>query len=216
MAVPVSNNHLKNTSGGAFTTQTQGGTVVSAGNIASGDPISNNLALTDVGRAISMPTTPKNITGAGVSQQTKALSGDGGTFAYDNARGVIRRVSTSLSGVSSNAVLFGSGDVGADSTHEHKHLRGAMTTTATVDGAWHPTGISAQRSNWVSADSTKVTSGVPHPLYATNADGTEDITLGTDNIANPARSGANRAYFHFLENFTTWSTNKKTFSAKNT
>jgi len=214
MTVPVSNNHLKNTSGGAFTTQTQGGTVVSAGNIASGDPISNNLALTDVGRAISMPTTPKDITGAGVSQQTKSISG--GTFAYDNARGVIRRVSTSLSGVSSNAVLFGSGDVGADSTHEHKHLRGAMTTTATVDGAWHPTGISVQRSNWVSADSSSVSSGIPHPLHDEDANGVEDITLGTDNIANPARSGANRAYFHFLENFTTWSTNKKTFSAKNT
>ena len=214
MAVPVSNNHLKNTSGGSFTTQTQGGTVVSAGNIASGDPISNGLALTDVGRAISMPTTPKDITGAGVSQQTTALSG--GTFAYDNARGVIRRVSSSLSGVDTNAVLFGSGDVGADSTHEHKHLRGAMTTTATVDGAWHPTGISGQRSNWVSADSSKVTSGIPHPLHDTDANGAEDTTLGTDNIANPARSGSGRAYFHFLEDFTTWSNNEKTFSAKNT
>ena len=214
MTVPVSNNHLKNTSGGAFTVQTQGGTVVGAGNISSGDPITKNLNVADVGNGISMPTSPKNITGDGVSKQTKVVSG--GTFAYDNARGVIRRATTTLAGSeSSNAILFGSGDVGADSTHDHKHLRGAMTSTAWSDGAWTRLGISGQRSNWKSSASSSVTSGVPHPLHDANADGTEDKTLATDNIANPTRSGAGRAYFHFLEDFVTFSNNKKTFSAKN-
>ena len=214
MTVPINNNHLKNSSNGTFTVQTQGGTVVGAGNISSGDPITKNLSVADVGNGISMPTSPKNITGDGVSKQTKVVSG--GTFAYDNARGVIRRATTTLAGSeSSNAILFGSGDVGADSTHEHKHIRGAMVGTAWRDGAWTRLGISGQRTNWKSSASSYVASGIPYPLWDQNNDQAEDTTLATDNIANPTRSGAGRAYFHFLEDFVTFSNNKKTFSAKN-
>ncbi len=208
MAVPVTNGHLRNSSDGAFTGQTQGGTVVGAGNIASGDPVSNDLSVKDL-HIQNMNTKPKDLT-SGTSTQTNA--GGAASFAYDNNRGVTRRSSTTINGAASTVLLFGS-DYGRDSTHEHKHLRGAMTTTAFADGAWMPLGVSAQRSNWVSGSSSSVTSGVPHPLHDSNLDGTENVTLGTDNIANLTRS--DQGYLHYLQSFTTWSDNKVSYSAKN-
>ena len=122
--------------------------------------------------------------------------------------------------MSDNVLLFGS-DYGRDSTHEHKHLRGAMFMTAFRENAWLATGIAGQRSNWESATSSYVTSGVLHPIHDKNLDGTEE-TLATDRIANPTRAAyststnVGNGFFHYLQSFTTWSDNQVTFSAKNT
>lgn len=126
MAVPSSNNHLRNTSGGAFSAQTQGGTVL--GNTTAGDVVTKVLALkdnaADFGRA-PIPVQAAN----GLIANQKVLSG--GTFAYQ-AEGnyVIRTISGTISGVSSTNVLIpGSDSNTRRSIHQFEHAYGAKTVT---------------------------------------------------------------------------------------
>ena len=102
MAVPTQSQYLRNTTGGAYVAQTQGGTVL--GNITtSTDRITKALSLLDNGAPFTstLPSHRAN----GLVANHKPLSG--GTFAYEaTGKYTIATISDSISGVSSTKVLI--------------------------------------------------------------------------------------------------------------
>lgn len=107
MAVPNgSASYLKNTTGGAFEAQRQGGTLL--GNDTTGSVITKSFpiltAVDDVVKSYGVPEREYPV-GGGMYGTQKALSG--GTFAYQEAgKYIIRTISTTISGVSSDEVLI--------------------------------------------------------------------------------------------------------------
>lgn len=107
MAVPsTSKPALRNTTGGVFTEQTQGGTLL--GNETTGSVITKSFplltAVDDVSKVYGVPERAYP-GGGGIYGTQKALSG--GTFAYSEAgKYIIRTVSDTISGVASNEVLI--------------------------------------------------------------------------------------------------------------
>ena len=101
MPVSTQGDYLKNTSGGAYTDQKQGGTLL--GNTTTGDVITKSLSLLDNGAPFTATLPSERANGLVANQ--KALSG--GTFAYSVAgQYVIRTISSTLSGVASTKVLI--------------------------------------------------------------------------------------------------------------
>jgi hypothetical protein len=108
MTVPSSNSHLKNTTGGAFSSQTQGGTIIN--NDDTGVVITKAFQLNDAVAATTDASTLPSVSGGGGGNTFKPLSG--GTFGYAaEGKYVIARSSDTLSGVSNTKLLFmGAGD----------------------------------------------------------------------------------------------------------
>ena len=106
--VPSSNNHLKNTAGGSFTKQTQGGTII--GLSTATNTITKAIQVKDVNQVDqTIYPGPKELSGAKLYNTQKILSG--GTFAYNsNLRTgrtfIMSRVATTLAGVSKTFLLF--------------------------------------------------------------------------------------------------------------
>lgn len=106
--VPSSNNHLKNTAGGSFTKQTQGGTVIGLSTATA--IITKPIQVKDINQADqTIYPGPRELSGARTYNTAKILSG--GTFAYNsNLRTgntwLISRVATTLAGVSKTFLLF--------------------------------------------------------------------------------------------------------------
>lgn len=126
MPVPSGNSHLKNTANGAFTAQTQGGTVL--GNTTTGDVITKASALKDNANAPQDGPGPK-VKANGLVSNQKAQSG--GTFAYSAAGNyVIRTISTTLSGVASTKVLIPGSEGARVAVHEF--LRDSNAPTASL------------------------------------------------------------------------------------
>ena len=125
MPVPSGNSHLKNTANGAFSAQTQGGTIL--GNTTTGDVITRASALKDNATAPQDGPGPKAKANGLVANQ-KVLSG--GTFAYSDAGNyVIRTISTTLSGVASTKVLIPGSEGARVAVHEFLREKGADTTS---------------------------------------------------------------------------------------
>ena len=136
MPVPSGNSHLKNTANGAFTAQTQGGTVL--GNTTTGDVITKASALKDNATAPQDGPGPKAKANGLVANQ-KVLSG--GTFAYSSAGNyVIRTISTTLSGVASTKVLIPGSEGARVAVHEFLKEKGADTTSLIRKGRFSRTG----------------------------------------------------------------------------
>ena len=136
MPVPSGNSHLKNTANGAFTAQTQGGTVL--GNTTTGDVITKASALKDNATAPQDGPGPKAKANGLVANQ-KVLSG--GTFAYSSAGNyVIRTISTPLSGVASTKVLIPGSEGARVAVHEFLKEKGADTTSLIRKGRFSRTG----------------------------------------------------------------------------
>lgn len=126
MAVPNgSASYLKNTTGGAFSAQSQGGTLLGNGTVGSvitkafllKDAIDNDKQVYGVVER-AYPVAPTG----GMYGTQKCLAG--GTFAYFEAgKYVIRTISTTLSGVASDKVLIpGSNSSNAgNSIHQFQH-----------------------------------------------------------------------------------------------
>lgn len=204
MAVPSGNNHLKNTTGGAFTEQTEGGTLL--GNETTGSVITKSFpiltAVDDVKKVYGpveraypgFGSYPTNTGGMYGTQ--KALSG--GTFAFQMVPGefVIRTIGTSLSGVATTKVLIpGSNSSNAGkSIAQFVHDFGArllakwrgneFSWTGNLDDG---TSIKA-RFNWLNAAGTAPEA----PATATNLDMLSPQTGSTaqysDVAANPTRA----------------------------
>jgi hypothetical protein len=106
--VPSSNNHLKNTAGGSYTAQRQGGTMVGLSSTTS--VITKAIQVKDINQIDqTICPGPKELSGARTYNAAKILSG--GTFAYNsNSRSgntwLISRVATTLAGVSKTFLLF--------------------------------------------------------------------------------------------------------------
>jgi len=106
--VPISNSHLKNTSGGSYTKQTQGGTIIGLSSATS--IITKAIEVKDVNAGdTSITTGPKELSGAKTYNTQKILSA--GTFAYNsNLRSgrtwILTRVTTTLAGVSKTFLQF--------------------------------------------------------------------------------------------------------------
>jgi hypothetical protein len=136
MPVPSGNNHLKNTANGAFTAQTQGGTIL--GNTETGDVITRASALKDNATAPQDSPGPK-VKANGLVANQKAQSG--GTFAYSAAGNyVIRTISTTLSGVASTKVLIPGSEGARVAVHEFLKEKGADTTSLIRKGRFSRTG----------------------------------------------------------------------------
>jgi hypothetical protein len=106
--VPISNSHLKNTAGGSYTTQRQGGTIVGLSTATTA--ITKAIQVKDVNtNNTSITTGPKELSGARTYNAQKILSA--GTFAYNsNIRGantwIMTRVTTTLAGVAKTFLQF--------------------------------------------------------------------------------------------------------------
>ena len=185
MAVPSGNSHLRNTSGGAFSAQTQGGTVL--GNQTTGSIITRALSLVanSVGWATgALPRVLNN----GLSHNQKALSS--GTFAYAEAgKYVIRTISDTLSGVSKTNILIPGSDVdGRRPIHKFRHDFGAKRLTKWRANQFSWIGTSGARHNWVDASNA---AEVPATLSTTNmydiSDG-DASDMAADSAAEPTRA----------------------------
>ena len=106
--VPSSNSHLKNTTGGSYTAQRQGGTMIGLSSATS--VITKAIVVKDVNASDqTIYPGPKLLTGDKTYNTAKILSA--GTFAYNsNIRTgntyLISRVATTLAGVSKTFLLF--------------------------------------------------------------------------------------------------------------
>ena len=125
MAVSTRANRLRNTTGGAFSEQTQGGSIL--GNTSTGSVITKALALKD-NAADFISSLPKALDN-GLAGAQKALTS--GTFAYEAAgQYVIRTISSTLSGVASTTMLIPSRAIASTPPiAKFRHDFGADTTS---------------------------------------------------------------------------------------
>ena len=191
MAVPSGNNDKRNTSGGAFTATTEGGTIL--GNMTTGTVITNALALKDNAVEWAQGTLPR-ILADGLSANQKILSG--GTFAYSVAgQYVIRTISTTISGVSSNAMLIPDNAGPHYPIAQFQHDFGADVTSLMRANRFSRVGFFnngnkiSSRKLWLNAAGTAV--ATPSTLTSTNmwdlADGNAS-DRAADSAANPTRA----------------------------
>jgi len=195
MAVPSGNNHLKNTAGGAFTSQTQGGTLL--GNGTTGDVITKALLLKDAVDAetkVPLPIENSYPAGGGVYGTQKAYTS--GTFAYfSEGNYVIRGVSATLSGVASTEVLIpGSDNGGRNAIHQFIHDFGVgllakwRANEFSWIGRFDNGNVITRRVNWKDSNGTAV--GIPATL--TGNDPWDPVagsaSQKTDSAANPTRA----------------------------
>lgn len=196
MAVPSSNNHLVNTTGGAFTMQSQGGTVLN--NETTGSAITNGLTVQDgIDNVKKVRVVPERAypVGGGLYGTKKALAS--GTFAYFEAgKYLIRTVATTLSGVASDELLIpGSNSSNqGNAIHQFLHDFGAAVTSKYRANEFSQTGTLAdgskitRRVNWTNAAGDAVE--IPGTLTGNNMLDPVAGTKGqrTDSAANPTRA----------------------------
>ena len=191
MAVPSGNNDKRNTSGGAFTATTEGGTIL--GNMTTGTVITNALALKDNAVEWAQGTLPR-ILADGLNANQKILSG--GTFAYSVAgQYIIRTISTTISGVSSNAMLIPDNAGPHYPIAQFQHDFGADVTSLMRANRFSRVGFFnngnkiSSRKLWLNAAGTAV--ATPSTLTSTNmwdlADGNAS-DRAADSAANPTRA----------------------------
>ena len=191
MAVPSSNSHVRNTTGGAFSSQTQGGTIINNDN--TGDVITKALQLNDAVANTTDSSVLPSVGASGIYNVAKALSG--GTFGYSAAgKFVIARSSDTLSGVSNTKLLF----MGAGDRLPIARFRGdfgakLLTAFRNNQFSWNHTldsgaKITNMRINWLNATGDAAAS--PAALNGTYmwdpvADG---VSQNSDSAANPTRA----------------------------
>lgn len=193
MAVPSNNSHLKNTTGGTFVSQTQGGTIL--GNDNTDGVITKSLTLLD-GVAVAPDSNMlPSVTASGIYNVQKALSA--GTFGYsEEGKYVIARSSSTLSGVSKTQLLtMGRGD-NRKSIATFQGDYGAKLLTGWRQNQFSWTGtldsgatITNMRINWLSSAGTAAAS--PAALTGTAMAGAtsgSDVQGTADNAGNPTRA----------------------------
>ena len=191
MAVPSGGNDKRNTTGGAFTATTEGGTIL--GNMTTGTVITKALALLSNAVMFGGGTIPKEIAD-GLSANQKILSG--GTFAYSAAGNyVIKTISTTISGVSSNAMLIPDNAGPHYPIAQFQHDFGADTTSLMRKNRFSRTGFFnngnkiSSRPLWLNAAGTAV--ATPTRLSSGMWSPNDDDNTGSpggDGAANPTRA----------------------------
>tara|TARA_B100000214_G_scaffold281522_1_gene211140 strand:+ start:202 stop:876 length:675 start_codon:yes stop_codon:yes gene_type:complete len=193
MAVPSSNSHLVNTSGGTFISTTEGGTIL--GNTTTNtDQITKALALKDNATIFNDGTKPK-VLANGLSTNQKVLSA--GTFAYEEAgKYVIASSTDTLSGVSKTNILITGRGNDNNAIHQFLHSFGAKTVTALRAGrfSWTSTkrtgAAIGARINWLNIASGGMdTASAPAALNEDMVNPVGGSTgRKTDSAANPTRA----------------------------
>ena len=190
MAVPTGNNHKKNTSGGAFTATTEGGTIL--GNETTGDVITKALALKDNAVDWNDGTKPK-VLNDGLQGNQKSLSA--GTFAYEAAgKYVIASSSSTLSGVASTKMLITARGSVLNSINQFIHDFGADTASLMRKNRFARLGFFnngnkvVSRYLWLNAAGT----AIARPTTLTSNDPWNPVSGATarksDSAANPTRA----------------------------
>jgi hypothetical protein len=192
MLMPVSTqgDYLKNTTGGAYVAQKEGGTIL--GNVTTGTVITKSLSLLDNGAPYTATLPSERANGLVANQ--KVLSG--GTFAYDAAgKYVIRTISDTLSGVASTTMLIPSrAKEATPPIAKFNHDFGADTTSLMRKNRFSRIGYLnngnklTSRRLWLNAAGTAA--AAPSTLTGGNmwgiaASATSD---NPDNAANPTRA----------------------------
>ena len=192
MAVPSSNSHVRNTTGGAFSSQTQGGTIINNDN--TGDVITKALQLNDAVANTTDSSVLPSVGASGIYNVAKALSG--GTFGYSaEGKYVIARSSDTLSGVSNTKLLFmGAGDKLPIARFRGDFGAKLLTAFRNNQFSWNHTldsgaKITNMRVNWLNSAGTAAAS--PTSLNGTYmwdvADGNA-TNRAADSAANPTRA----------------------------
>lgn len=194
MTVPTSNNHLRNTAGGVFVEQTEGGTLL-GNTTTSTDRITKALALKDNATVFNGSTKPK-VLANGLSANQKVLSA--GTFAYEAAgKYVIATISDTLSGVANTNILITGRGNANNSIHKFRHSFGAKTVTAFRAGrfSWTSTkrtgAAIAARINWMQVASGGMdTATAPAALNENMFDISDGnaTDIAADSAAEPTRA----------------------------
>lgn len=131
MPVPISKNHLKNTAGGSFTAQRQGGTIIGLSSATT--IITKAILIKDVNSLkTDIYTGPRELSGARTYNTAKILSG--GTFAYNAAKNktwVLSRVTTTLAGVA-QTFLQSMGNVIPSNSFPYYVARNYINTTSLI------------------------------------------------------------------------------------
>jgi len=192
MAVPSGGSDKRNTTGGAFTAVTEGGTIL--GNTSTGTAITKALALKDNATDFGSGPKPRQLAD-GLQGNHKPLSA--GTFGYEAAgKYVIAASSSTLSGVSkTNILITGRGQMN-NSIHQFLHSYGAKTVTAFRYGrfSWTSTkrtgAALAARINWMTVASGGMdAASAPAALNEDMVNPVGGSTgRRTDSAANPTRS----------------------------
>jgi hypothetical protein len=191
MTVPSSNSHVRNTTGGAFSSQKQGGTIINNDN--TGDVITKSFQLNAAVANTTDSSMLPNIGASGIYNVAKALSG--GTFGYQaEGKYVIARSSDTLSGVSNTKLLFmGAGDKLPIARFRGDFGAKLLTAFRNNQFSWNHTldsgaKITNMRINWLNASGTAAAS--PTSLNGTNMwDPVADSTAqNSDSAANPTRA----------------------------
>ena len=194
MAVP-SGNYLVNTTGGAFSDTTEGGTIL--GNTSTNTAITKALALKDNAAEWARGTLPAN-SANGLVANDKPLSG--GTFAYSAAgKYVIASSSDTLSGVSKTNILITGRGTDMAAIHQFQGKFGAKTVTAfrlnrfswTHTKSHSPAGgTPSARHNWLDVATAGMSSpSVPASLNENMwSESAGAVAANPDNAASPTRA----------------------------
>lgn len=195
MAVQRKSNYLRNTTGGAFSSQRQGGTLY--GNGATGSVITKAFLVKDAVDNIVKPygVVLKAYPGtSGMYGTQKVLSS--GAFSYFEAgKYIIRTISTTIAGVASTKVLIPGSDNGKrNAIHQFIHDFGARLLTKWRANEFSWLGVFdngnkiKRRYNWVDAAGTAASK----PVTLTNLDMLNPVGGSTarksDSAANPTRA----------------------------
>ena len=201
MAVPSSNSHVRNTTGGAFVSQTQGGTILNNDN-TSADRITKAFQINDAVADAADSNVLPSIGASGIYNVHKPLTG--GTFAYSAAGNyVIARSSETLSGAANTKLLFmGAGDKQAIPRFQGAYGAKLLTAFRNNQFSWNHTldsgaKITNMRTNWLNAGGTAAAS-VDSLSSLNNAGGAQAngmwdpvsgaVSANSDSAANPTRA----------------------------
>jgi len=200
MAVPSSNSHLKNTTGGAFLHAKQGGTILNNDdttitNSVLGDGIiTNSFPIYDAVAVAPDSNMLPSISASGIYNVHKPLSG--GTFGYSAAgKYIIKTISDTISGVSSTKVLFPANDGNMRAIAQFMGDFGAKLLTAWRQNQFSWTGtldsgatITNMRTQWLNSAGTAAAS--PATLNGTYmwSRSAGAAARRADNAANPTRA----------------------------
>ena len=207
MAVPgASANYLRNTTGGAFSAQTQGGTLLGNDKASvPASPVANLFPLRT--NATEFPHAPYPVTGAATNPWgQKVISGSTGGFAYQGVGEYqIMTISTKIAGDSSTKVLITGADsnLGRHAIHQFQHDYGADTMALMRANRYSRTGflddgttrVGKRSANlWLDAagnayevPATK-SAGLPWAPGGSARNGSGATAANTDAAANPTRA----------------------------
>lgn len=197
MAVPGFRGHMKNTSGGDFTSQIY--SAVALG-INQANIFTRSFRVIDAIADNNVDTGPRELTTSGKTYNARKIV-SGGEFAYNAAKYntfIASRLTTSLAGIANNALLFmGKGKL-LKTNHDFSHDFGAKILSAFRANLFSPLGKLdnggklKSRRLWLNPSNRNSASGAaPQTLSTTNmydiADGNA-TDKAYDKASKPTRS----------------------------